>query len=46
MSQLGYIPQKEELPTITYKNLVFEIVEITDYRIERVCVTLENDKGD
>lgn len=46
LSQLGYIPKKEELPTITYKNLVFEIVEITDYRIERVCVTLENDKGD
>ncbi|WP_208589840.1 hemolysin family protein [Gracilibacillus suaedae] len=40
--QLGYIPQNsEERPSIAYKNLTFEAVEISDYRIEKVLITIE-----
>ncbi|WP_163580679.1 hemolysin family protein [Gracilibacillus saliphilus] len=40
--QLGYIPKNSERPAISYKNLIFEAVEISDYRIEKVLITIES----
>ncbi|MGN8644787.1 hemolysin family protein [Gracilibacillus sp. HCP3S3_G5_1] len=40
--QLGYIPNNTERPAVSYKNLTFEAVEISDYRIEKVLVTIES----
>ncbi|UOQ86733.1 hemolysin family protein [Gracilibacillus salinarum] len=41
VNQLGYIPKLEERPTITYKNVTFKTVEMSDYRIEKVLITLD-----
>ncbi|WP_228760370.1 hemolysin family protein [Gracilibacillus thailandensis] len=43
--QLGYIPKNSERPAISYKNLIFEAVEISDYRIEKVLITIESGGG-
>ncbi|SFL43203.1 putative hemolysin [Gracilibacillus orientalis] len=40
--QLGYIPKNSERPAISYKNLTFEAVEMSDYRIEKVLITIES----
>lgn len=40
--QLGYIPNNTERPAVSYKNLTFEAVEISDYRIEKVLVTIKS----
>ncbi|MRH45055.1 DUF21 domain-containing protein [Aquibacillus halophilus] len=41
VGQLGYIPKKTEQPIIQYKNVTFEVIGITEKRIEEVNVTLE-----
>ncbi|WP_226038528.1 hemolysin family protein [Aquibacillus saliphilus] len=41
VGQLGYIPKREELPIIQYKNLRFEVVKMSEKRIEEVNVTVE-----
>ncbi|SES22177.1 putative hemolysin [Gracilibacillus ureilyticus] len=45
VNQLGYIPKKDEYPSITYKSIVFNVVEVSDIRIEKVSVTFQRDNG-
>ncbi|KAB8138928.1 HlyC/CorC family transporter [Gracilibacillus oryzae] len=43
--QLGYIPKKNEFPSITYQSMVFKVMEVSDLRIEKVSVTFKRDNG-
>lgn len=42
IGEIGYIPSNEARPVITYKNLVFEVTEVSENRIENVIVTMLN----
>jgi len=42
ISLLGRIPSKEEAAEVTYKHLRMEIVEVTEKRIEKVIVHIDN----
>ncbi len=42
IGEIGYIPSNEARPVITYKNLVFEVTEVSENRIENVIVTISN----
>lgn len=43
IGELGYIPSLEEKPIISYKNIVFEVTEVTDNRIKKVIATIHED---
>lgn len=42
IGQLGYIPSIEERPVISFKNLLFEVTEVTENRISMVKLTINN----
>ncbi|WP_058308364.1 hemolysin family protein [Gracilibacillus massiliensis] len=42
---LGYIPHPKEQPSVIYGNLILEAIEISDYRIEKILITKDKDKG-
>lgn len=42
IGQLGYIPSTEERPVISFKNLLFEVTEVTENRISMVNLTINN----
>ncbi|AXI08055.1 HlyC/CorC family transporter [Oceanobacillus zhaokaii] len=46
IGEIGYIPTKEERPVITYKNLVFEVTEVAENRIEKIVLTIDGDVGE
>ncbi|UOR13553.1 hemolysin family protein [Halobacillus amylolyticus] len=46
IDQIGYVPSEEEQPVIQYKQILFEVTEVTDYRIEKVVVTIEQEETD
>lgn len=43
IGEIGYIPAVEERPVITYNNILFEVTEVAENRIEHVIVTIIND---
>lgn len=44
INQLGYIPSEGEHPVITYNDCIFEVKEIGENRIEKVLITLPEEK--
>lgn len=42
ISLYGNLPPKDEITEIRYAHLLFKVVQLTDKRIEKVIVTLEN----
>ncbi len=46
MGQLGYIPSREEHPTVEYKNFIFTVEEMDDKRIIKVKVALTEGSAD
>jgi len=40
INELGYIPTEEEKPVITYENILFEVTNIAENRIDRVIATI------
>jgi putative hemolysin len=42
ISEIGYIPSLEERPVITYQNLLFEVKEVSENRIEKVVMTVQD----
>ncbi|WP_085992817.1 hemolysin family protein [Oceanobacillus senegalensis] len=44
IDQIGYIPTKEERPVINYKNFHFEVIEVGDFRIEKVILRINDNK--
>lgn len=50
ISEIGYIPAIEERPVVYYKNLLFEVSEVSENRIEKVIITIHevefNDRSD
>jgi len=42
IGEIGYIPSIKERPVIIYKNLLFEVTEVVENRIENVIVTINN----
>lgn len=40
ISEIGYFPALEERPAIYYKNLLFEVSEVSENRIEKVVITI------
>ncbi|WP_407271603.1 hemolysin family protein [Radiobacillus sp. PE A8.2] len=44
VGQLGYIPKQTDLPTITYQHIQFEITQVSEKRIEKVIVTIVENK--
>ena len=41
LSQLGYIPSKDEMCELRYKHLLFQTLKVTDKRIEKVIIRIE-----
>jgi len=39
ISKIGYIPNDQEKPSITFKNFEFQVEEIVDRRISQIKVT-------
>ena len=47
IGEIGYLPSIEERPVITYQNLLFEVTEVVENRIENVNVTIiENEESE
>lgn len=46
IGEIGYIPSIDERPVLTYKNLLFEVTEIVDNRIENVIVTINDSENE
>jgi len=44
INEIGYIPARDERPTITYKNIEFEITDVADNRIEKVIATIHDNE--
>jgi len=42
IGEIGYIPSMEDRPVITYKNLLFEVTEVSENRIENVVITIND----
>lgn len=41
LSQIGYIPPKDEMCELRYKHLFFQTLKVTDKRIEKVIIRVE-----
>ncbi len=41
IDQIGYVPSVGEKPVIRFKQILFEVTEVTEYRIEKVIVTID-----
>lgn len=46
ISEIGYIPSTQERPVITYQDLLFEVKEVSENRIEQVLVTIQEHNED
>lgn len=44
IDKIGYIPTENEQSTIEYKNFTFEVIEVGDYRIKKVILTVHEDE--
>lgn len=44
IDKIGYIPNDGETPVVRYKNLIFEIKEMKEHRIERIDIKKESTK--
>ncbi|WP_338471608.1 hemolysin family protein [Niallia sp. XMNu-256] len=44
IGEIGYIPSIHERPVVSYQNLLFEVIEVSENRIEKVIVTIEDNE--
>lgn len=42
IGEIGYIPAIHDRPVVSYQNLLFEVVEVSENRIEKVIVTIND----
>ena len=46
MDELGYVPDEEERPSVTIKNVTFKIISMDDQSIDKIDVTVKREPQD